>query len=71
MNEVFGTISMILAVVGVLLNNRKMISCFYVWIVSNLISAYLHFDAEIYSLLVRDLIFLVLAFEGVMKWSKK
>lgn len=70
-NELLGTISMALAVTGVLLNNRKMISCFYVWIVSNFVSAYLHFDSGIYSLLIRDLVFLVLACEGIMKWRKK
>jgi len=69
--EIVGAISAVLAVAGVLLNNRKMIACFYVWIVSNTISACLHFNAELYSLLARDVVFILLAFDGFFRWRKK
>ena len=70
MNEIFGIVSMVLAVTGVLLNNRKLVGCFYVWMVSNSLSAYLHFDSHIYSLLIRDVVFTILAFEGLYRWKK-
>jgi len=66
--EIIGGIVCVLAVVGVLLNNRKMIGCFYFWIVSNSLSGLLHWNAGQYSLCARDVIFLALAVEGLLKW---
>jgi nicotinamide riboside transporter PnuC len=71
MVEIFGTISTILAIGGVLLNNRKKIACFYVWIFSNSLSLLIHFHAGIYSLAIRDFVFLILAVEGIYFWRKK
>jgi len=71
MIEIFGTIAMVLAIFGVVLNNRKRIYCFYFWMVSNAITGGIHYNAEIYSLLVRDLIFFVLAIEGIYQWRKR
>ena len=71
MIEIFGIISMVLAVAGVVLNNRKARGCFYLWIVSNTICAALHWQAGIYSLVVRDVVFIVLAVEGLWMWSRK
>ena len=68
--ESIGLVSTVLAITGVLLNNRKMICCFYVWIISNTIAAYIHYDAGIYSVLARDLIFMLLAVEGIIKWRR-
>ncbi len=69
--ETIGVVATILAVAGVLLNNRRMIQCFYIWMISNALSAYLHYDTGLYSLLLRDVVFLALAFEGVIRWRKK
>ncbi len=69
--EVLGIISTSLAILGVVFNNRKLIVCFYLWLVSNAITAVIHFDAGIYSLLIRDLIFFFLAIEGLWKWRQK
>jgi len=69
--EIIGTVSMILAVAGVWLNNRKLRSCFYLWLVSNSLSAILHGQAGMWSLLIRDMIFFGLAIEGLNKWGKK
>ena len=71
MIEIFGIVATVLAILGVVLNNRKLIVCFYLWLVSNLITAGIHFDAGIYSLLVRDLTFFCLAIEGIYRWRKK
>ena len=70
MNEILGTIAMLIAVGGVKLNNHKKRLCFYLFIVSNLICLYLHTDVGLWSLVVRDAVFLVLAFDGLKKWGK-
>lgn len=70
MTELLGTIATILAVSGVVLNNRKLSGCFYLWIISNGISALLHYDAGLFSLLIRDLLFTVLAVEGIFRWRR-
>lgn len=70
MIELMGTIATFLAVTGVILNNRKMIGCFYIWLVSNTITLGIHSYSGIWSLAARDLIFLVLAVEGLAKWRK-
>ena len=67
--EIFGIIATILAVAGVLLNNRLDRNCFYVWIVSNCIVLGIHFKSGLWSLAVRDFIFIVLAIEGLIRWS--
>ena len=71
MSEVFGFIVMVLAVGGVVLNNRLNIACFYLWIVSNAISAGLHVHSGLWMMCVRDVIFLVLAIDGINKWGKR
>lgn len=71
MIELIGTVSMVLGIVGVIFNNRKMMICFYFWLVSNGLSAYIHLSGEVYSLFVRDLIYLILAIEGLLKWRNK
>ena len=71
MIEIAGMVSMVLAVAGVILNNRRMIVCFYFWMISNMLSAWIHLDAGVYSLLARDVIFFILAIEGLIKWQKE
>ena len=68
MTETFGIIAAVLAVVGVVLNNHKLIACFYFWMVSNVIAAGIHYNTEIYSLLIRDIAFFYLAIEGLCQW---
>lgn len=69
--EIIGTFTTILAVVGVLANNRRLRWCFLLWMVSNALSLAIHAHAAIWSLAARDAIFLVLAVEGWVKWGKK
>lgn len=71
MQAIIGMIGTILAVAGVMLNNRLNIACFSVWIVSNLIFAVLHVSAGLWSIVVRDVVFTFLAIEGWRQWSKK
>lgn len=70
MLEILGSIATVLAITGVVFNNRRLIWCFPIWMVSNAISAYLHADAGLVSLLVRDCVFMVLAVDGWWRWGK-
>jgi nicotinamide riboside transporter PnuC len=71
MIEIIGTITTILAVSGVILNNRRRIECFYLWTASNVLSAVIHYMTDTRSLMIRDLIFLLLAIEGIILWKRK
>ena len=71
MIELFGIISTVIAIGGVILNNRKKRLCFSLWVMSNAMSLVIHFDAGIWSLVVRDAVFLILAVEGWFKWGRK
>lgn len=66
-----GIVSGALAVIGVVMNNRKMRWCFVLWLVSNSSSAWLHVNAGMWGLAGRDAIFLLLAIEGWVLWSRK
>ena len=71
MIELTGTIATVLAVLGVVLNNRRMRICFAIWLVSNTLSLVIHVDAALWSLAARDAIFIVLAVDGWVRWGKK
>jgi nicotinamide riboside transporter PnuC len=66
--ELVGTVATVIAVAGVLLNNRRRRECFYLWIVSNALTLGVHVAAGVWSLAVRDGIFFVLAVEGLLRW---
>lgn len=69
--EGVGVVAGTLAIAGVLLNNRRRRACFYFWIASNILAACLHAHAGIVSLVIRDVVFTVLAIEGAYKWRKE
>ncbi len=71
MTEFFSVISSVLAITGVVLNNRLNITCFYLWIVSNVICAIIHAFSGLYVLAGKDLIFFLLAIHGLWSWSQK
>ena len=68
--EVFGVIATVISVVGVILNNNRQIECFGFWVVSNLICAAIHAKSRLWSMMVRDLIFTVLAVDGIFRWIR-
>ena len=70
MIEVIGTVATILAVTGVVANNRRLRWCFLLWMASNSLTLAIHAHAAIWSLAARDLIFLILAIEGWIMWGK-
>jgi len=69
MIEIIGTIALILAVLGVILNNRKLRVCFLIWLVSNILCAIVHMSTDVLSLLLKDFIFFILCIEGWFKWG--
>ena len=69
--EIIGTATTLLAVTGVVLNNYRRTGCFYVWLVSNSLSATCHIALGLWSLTARDVIFLVLAVHGLRCWRRK
>lgn len=71
MIEIIGTVATIFAVIGVISNNRRLIICFPIWLISNGLTFAIHAQAGIYSLCIRDVIFFILAIEGWYKWKKK
>lgn len=75
MSEWLGAISLVLAVYGVWLNNRRDVRCFPVWLVGTAISFGLHLHAyaggaAMGSLALRDACFLVLNVDGWRRWRR-
>jgi len=68
MLEIIGTLATIIAITGVVLNNYKHWWCFYLWLVSNSLTAGIHLYLACYSLFARDVVFMVLAVHGLWKW---
>ena len=59
-----------LVIIGVLFNNAQVIWCFPLWIISNAICFYYHKKSNLRGLMLRDLIFIVLAIAGWIQWSR-
>lgn len=68
--DAVGRIATVMAVAGVILNNARLWPCFLLWIVSNAMSAYIHYRLGPRSLMVRDLIFFTLACVGLWQWTR-
>lgn len=71
MSEIVGVFVLILGVAGVLLNNRKLRVCFILWMVSNILSAGIHVWLGPWTLVLRDMTFLILSIEGYILWGRK
>ncbi|KKN55616.1 hypothetical protein LCGC14_0580880 [marine sediment metagenome] len=69
-NEIIGIIATTFAVAGVITNNRRLRLCYLLWLVSNGLTGGIHVHAGIWSLVVRDAIFFVLAIVGWFKWGR-
>lgn len=69
--ELLGIIATVLAVVGCITNNRRLRLCFLLWLASNTLTGVIHAQAGIWSLLVRDVVFCVLAVDGWIRWKRK
>jgi nicotinamide riboside transporter PnuC len=70
MIEIIGLVITVIAVAGVVLNNKRRIECFYLWLFTNAVSGGIHLYVGVYSLALRDLIFFALAFHGILCWRR-
>ena len=70
MIEAAGVVATLVAITGVVLNNRRRRECFYLWLVSNSLTLAIHVAAGIWSLAVRDAVFLGLAVDGLIRWNR-
>lgn len=68
--EMLGWLATGFAVAGVVLNNNRLWPCFVLWMISNALSAAIHYRRGPKSLLVRDLIFFALAGVGLWQWTR-
>ena len=68
--ELFSLVAMVLAVVGVILNNNQLTSCFWVWMASNTMCAVIHLRSKLWTMAIRDVIFIGLAIHGLIMWSQ-
>lgn len=68
--EYLGWLVTVVAVTGVILNNRRLRACFILWTFSNAASAAIHLTTGPMALVARDLIFLALAAHGWILWGK-
>ena len=64
-------IVLILAIIGVVLNNRMIILCFPIWMISNVLAGYVHAAGGMYGMLTRDAAFFVLCIHGWASWYRK
>ena len=61
----------IAAIIGVILNIKKMRSCFYIWAVTNFSWAVVDFYKEIYAQSALFGIYFLLALYGIFEWRKR
>lgn len=71
MIETIGTVATLIAIAGVWMNNRRRIECFYLWLASNALTLGVHVHAGIWSLALRDVVFLALAVDGLRRWRRE
>ncbi len=77
MIEIVGIVAAVLAVVGVVFNNYKLIVCFYLWMVSNAACFVVHGAAGLqgaggmWPMAARDIVFFCLAIHGLWVWGKR
>ncbi len=71
MLELLGILTLVLSVWGNLLINRRDRRGFAVWIASNACSLAVHWLTGVWSMTARDLIFTVLAIDGMVRWRRE
>lgn len=71
MIELFAGFGSLLAIVGVVANNHRLRWCFLLWMASNSIAIVVHGINGPIAYVGRDIIFLILAVTGWIKWGAK
>jgi len=68
---ILSIIGFCLSMIGCLLNNRKLLLCWPVFIAADAVFVYLHLSKGFYVYAIRELAFLILCFEGWYRWKYK
>lgn len=68
MNWFYWSVSL-LALVGVWLNNKKNVACFWIWAVTNAVWVYADLKHGLLSQATLMAIYFLLALYGILKWS--
>jgi nicotinamide riboside transporter PnuC len=61
----------VLSIVGVILNIKRKVLCFYIWAISNIGWIFLDYKAELYGQAVLFFIYFILALWGIYEWQYK
>ena len=69
--EIISAAATVIAIAGVILNNHRRRECFIVWFGSNILTLSVHLYVGLWAMSGRDLIFIGLAIDGWIRWSKK
>jgi nicotinamide riboside transporter PnuC len=67
--EIVSGAATIIAIAGVILNNRRRLECFYLWFVSNGLSLAVHACCGLWAMTARDAVFFILAVHGLYSWK--
>lgn len=59
----------ILALIGVWLNIKKRVACFWIWSFTNAVWTYVDFKHGIYAQAALQAVYFLLAIYGIYKWS--
>ena len=68
---IFSIIAFIFSVIGFMLNSRKNILCWPFWFVSGCIFAYIYFSNKLYIGCLREVVYVILGFDGYYRWRYK
>lgn len=69
--ELLGLFTLGITITGSILNNRKMILCFPIWVISNIIYLGMHIHLGSWSLALKDAAFIVICVDGYFRWRRK
>lgn len=64
-------ITTILCLTGTVLNVKKMVACFYLWTIGNILWLCFDISTGLYSRALLDIVQLGFAIWGIVEWSKK
>ncbi len=76
MFEILALLCVVVSVFGLWLRNHKLRTCFYFFLMSNFLSLAIHLHAGLWQgadvkmMILRDVIFLILAIHGLILWSR-
>lgn len=68
---VLSVIAFSLSIIGCLLCNRKLLLCWPIFIIADIMFSYIYFSKGLLIGAARELVFIALCFEGYYRWKYK